>query len=495
MAVTATAVLVFLLAIPGVWARSTYGAQVSVDEPQYLMTALSVAHDLDLDVSDEIADESFRTFHEIPLNTQTRPIDDAGRRFSPHDPLLPLILAPAMAFAPDGPGLDPAADDGVRGWVAARVTMALIAALTAAVTCWFAAARAGVRPTIAAAVVTLAFAGVPLAPYATQVYPEMPAALATMNVLAVLAVPGGLANRHVIVALLGIVALPWLAVKYAPVAVVLAGWLAWRLLTGTRPPGRPMTTHGSAGLRSRVEPLLAPGLALAASGLLYLVIHQRIYGGWTVYAAGDHFAETGEFSVTGTSPDLVGRSRRLVGLLADRSFGLIPWQPLWLMVPFALFAWLRNRRPWIVPCMLTLLAGYLTATFVALTMHGWWSPGRQIVVVAPIAIIAVARLAEQSRLALRIALGLGALGVVNWLWLAWESNTGRRTIVVDFAETAAWPYRIVRRLFPDALTDDRVWLTVPWTVVIVASVLWGVRGSLDDRSPRRSDDPGPRSTG
>ena len=77
----------------GIPARSTYGAQVSVDEPQYLMTALSLGKDFNLDISDEIENGEYLPFHEVPLNTQTFDLDTAGQRLSPHDPLLPLLLA------------------------------------------------------------------------------------------------------------------------------------------------------------------------------------------------------------------------------------------------------------------------------------------------------------------------------------------------------------------------------------------------------------------
>ena len=43
-------------------------------------------------------------------------------------------------------------------------------------------------------------------------------------------------------------------------------------------------------------------------------------------------------------------------------------------------------RPW--SCRLA--AGWLVATFVALTMHGYWWPGRQVVVVLPALVLAVA---------------------------------------------------------------------------------------------------------
>ena len=101
----------FIIAISAINARATYGAKISVDEPQYLLTALSIAEDRDLDISDELAEERYLPFHEIPLNQQTIDLNEDGQRISPHDPLLPLVLSIPM---------------GIGGWVAAKITLSLI---------------------------------------------------------------------------------------------------------------------------------------------------------------------------------------------------------------------------------------------------------------------------------------------------------------------------------------------------------------------------------
>ena len=88
------ALTVSLVAALSIQARATYNAQVTADEPQYLITALSLGEDFDLDISDELEAERFRDFHEVNLNPQTIALDDAGLKISPHDPLLPLLLAP-----------------------------------------------------------------------------------------------------------------------------------------------------------------------------------------------------------------------------------------------------------------------------------------------------------------------------------------------------------------------------------------------------------------
>ena len=127
--------------------------------------------------------------------------------------------------------------------------------------------------------------------------------------------------------------------------------------------------EGGGGPRS---PRRWPG----GAGVAYLVAHRILYGGWTVYAAGDHFVG-GELTVMGNDPDRIGRTRRLAGLLLDRGFGLAAWMPGYLLAVPALAVLLRRRPPGWALLVLPLAAGWATATWVALTMHGWWwrAPG------------------------------------------------------------------------------------------------------------------------
>ncbi|MEM7274228.1 MAG: hypothetical protein AAF547_14185 [Actinomycetota bacterium] len=457
----------FAVGLVGLDARATYGARVSADEPQYLMTALSLAEDFDLDVSDEIEEELYLPFHEIGLNTQTIDLDDDGQRISPHDPLLPLVLAPAM---------------GLGGWAAAKAMLAAIAGLTAVATAWVAVRRFGITVGTATVGTIALFANPPLTAYATQVYPEMPAALATIiglgAVLGIQRNPGDGDGRipvgPVVVAVLAIIALPWLSVKYVPVAGVIGLGLLLRLDRIER----------RAAVRTTA--------VLAVSGALYLLLHQRIYGGWTVYAAGDHFVD-GEFLVVGSNPDYFGRSRRLAGLLIGRFFGLAPWAPVYLLLPAAVGAFARRGRE-VILALAVLATGWGVATWIALTMHGWWWPGRQVVVVLPVAVIAMLALVDGRPRRLIAAGALSLLGVVNWWWLAWEASTDRRTIIVDFFETEALPYRILSPIFPDHANYDviDVVVTVVWTVAILATVVAGWRQatppSLPDQQPGRDED-------
>lgn len=437
--------LVAVPAVLGVPTRSTYGARTSGDEPQYLLSALSLARDVDLDISDEIEGRSYEPFHEITLDPQTVPLDERGRQISPHDPLLPVVLALPM---------------GVGGWPLAKGTMALVAGSTAALAWWVAVRRFGVDPRPAALVVVAAGVSPPLVVYGSQVYPELPAALAVLAVVALLTGPARLGATAGGVA--GICALPWLSVKYVPVAAVLALALV-------------------AARRHRPRQVAAVALALVAMAAVYLVVHRRLYGGWTVYAAGDHFSETGEFSVVGTEPNHLGRARRLAGLLIDRRFGLVPWSPLWLALVPAAAALVRRRPPAALVMLGVIGAAWTTATFVALTMHGWWWPGRQVVVVLPLAAVVVAWWAQRWRPARSLIAVAGVLGLSNWLWLALEASTGRRTIIVDFFDTAAPAYRLAALILPDGMAPSVTGtvLTALWWLLLVALAIFGWRSVGD----------------
>ena len=129
-------------------------------------------------------------------------------------------------------------------------------------------------------------------------------------------------------------------------------------------------------------------------------------------------------------------------------------------------------------------AGWLNATFVALTMHGYWVPGRQIVVVLPLAALGLAVVADRGRTWLTTTVVLGVVGAVNWVWLAVESSTGRRTLVDDFAATASWPHRAIRVVLPDGLrpTGASVALLTAWAAIVITLLVAGLRASDGPRS-------------
>ncbi len=429
-------------------ARATYGARVTADEPQYLLSALSLEEDLDLDLHDEIATRAYEPFHEITLDPQTEPNAD-GREFSPHDPLLPVLLAPGMA---------------VGGWVGAKLTLAVLGGVLAALVLWVAVARLGVGRRSATVVVLAFFVCAPLTSYGAQVYPELPAALAVTAAIA--AITGSLGRRGLVVLLVSVVALPWLSVKYVPVAAGLAVVGGWRLWA-----------------RGERDTVARSAVVLGVAGIVFLVFHRVVYGGWTVYASGDHFVSGGgEFTVVGGRPHYLGRSQRLLGLLVDRGFGLVAWAPVYLAAVPAFGALARRRPPWWDAVALPLVAGWLNATFLALTMHGWWWPGRQVVVVLPCVVLVSAWWADRHAARVWTIAGLAAVGVVLWGWVVLEVLQERLRLIIDFEATRDPLYRAWRHLLPDLrhTTGATPVLMAVWLAVVAGLALWGWRSAVGD---------------
>jgi hypothetical protein len=445
----------------GLDARASYGARMIADEPQYVLSAISLVEDGDLDIADELAAERWRVFHEVQLPRQTEPRPN-GSELSPHDPLLPVLLAPGV---------------GLFGWVGARLTMAAVAGALASLLVWTAVVRLRVRLGVALVTVAAFSLSAPLSSYGSQVYPELVAGLAVAVASAALLGPPS--SRRTVAWVTAVVALPWLGVKYAPVAAAITAAALWLELA--RPvistPMRSTPGHHLVENRRRAAVAVA---VLVAAGTVYLAFHQAVYGGWTVYAAGDHFVD-GELTVVGHDADHLGRSVRLVGLLVDRHFGLVAWAPVYLLAVPAVAALLRPRRrpggPVRSVLLLPLAAGWATATWVALTMHGWWWPGRQIVVVLPSVVLAVARFVDgRGRLVVATAVA-GAIGAATWLWLVVETTFGGITLIVDFDRTSNPWVRAWRQLLPDQRADGFATAAreVLWVVVLAVLAVAGWR--------------------
>jgi hypothetical protein len=433
------AAVAFAAAVLGIGVPSLHNVQAGVDEPQYLLSALSLAEDGNLDISDELQQQRWRVFHGDDLPVQTEPFAD-GSEISPHDPLLPMLVAVPM---------------GLFGWVGAKVALGLMAAACAALLGWTAVRRFGVSPRVAAVGSAAAFASPPLGVYSQQVYPEMPAALATLAAVAMLTTPR-LRSAHVLGTAAAVVALAWLGSKYVPVGIALTGALLVLL-------------HRRAGWR----PVAGVSGALALAGAAYLAVHQLVWHGWTVYASGDYFQQTGEFSVVGVDPSYVGRSLRLVGLFVDQNYGLVPWQPAWLLlVPAVVALLVRRPRGWLT-LLAPLCAAWATAVWVALTMHGFWWPGRQVVVVLPLAAVALLWLVDRVLPRLRpLAAALGLLGVASLAALLVQGWSGPLTWVLHYHDAWAPAYRLLGPVLPDYTGDSYMAGHVAWLCLLSTLAAW-----------------------
>ena len=271
---------------------------------------------------------------------------------------------------------------------------------------------------------------------------------------------------------MAVVALPWLSVKYAPGGGRCSRrsgvWRLWR--DGPPARGRPGWRPGS---RSRRWPSWW--------------CTRRSTAARRPYAAGSYFVD-GQLQVIGSDPDYVGRSRRLVGLFVDRDFGIAAWQPAWLRAdPRPGRAGGPPAAGRVDPGRCPLAAGWFVATFVALTMQGWWFPGRQLVVVLPLAAIAIAWWARSGGWRLATFLALGAVGVLAQAWIVAEGLRGDLAWVVNLQSTANPLYRAWREALPSYLARGRRRpgsLHWGWAAVAVAVAV--------ARLPRRPASPLPR---
>jgi len=344
--------------------------QVSGDEPHYLLMAQSLGREGDLDLEDNFAREDWREYTPGPLAAHYGTPRRDGRPYPAHSPGLSLLLAPAYAGG---------------GRPACIVLLALLAALVVVE-----ARRLALRLTAdprAAFVAGAASAGPPLCFYAFHVYTEVPSALclvASLNRL--LAAPG--AAGAGLAAFLA-ACLPWLHVKMIPAAAAL-GVVALVRLEG----------------RARVAFVLVAG----AMAVGYLGYYQHVFGRPTPLALYGGLPEDARSSPVAA----------LVGLLLDRSFGLLPHAPVFLVALAGLGPLARRwRDAW--PC---LLVGAAVLAPV-LTWRMWWGgqcpPGRFLVPLVPFLAAALAvRIAEPWPGIARWRSALLGLGLALAAFMVWD---------------------------------------------------------------------------
>src|SRR5262249_40893649 len=239
-----------------------------------------------------------------------------------------------------------------------------------------------------------------------------------------------------------IAVLPWLNVRYAPLAVLLLAFLLW-----TRP-----------GVRTAAA-LVAPSLVSAVGIGFY---HFVLYG----------FFDPRQ--VYGRRPELSLSilPEGLPGLLLDQEFGLLVYAPVFaLAVPGFFHAWRKDARQGAV--LLALVAVVLgTASTWPMWRGGWNPPARFLVPVIPALALAVAaRLRRGMRVGgvflIGWALGTGLLG-------SWEPRLVHR----DRDETAPffrhhsgaeeWTPLLPGFVLAD---PDRYRLSAVWIVALATAVV------------------------
>jgi hypothetical protein len=429
----------------GVPLRGSFGARVTADEPFYLLTVESLRTDRDLDLTNQYERMAYARFWDgsEPLWHQSSPGPD-GRLLSPHNVGLPVLLLPAYSIG----GLET-----TKGFLATigGVTVGFAYLLT----------RRLVRSrTTAAAATALVAVSAPWFIYASQIYPEMPAALLVCLTLWMLLAPRPGAWQGACVALL-LAGAMWLGSKYAPIAAALFLLALVRLPR----PGAILLVAVSAGLASH-----------------YLWFHHVTFGGATPYTVNRLYSGYDTVQLVQLHWGFIDRVYRFLGLWVDQEFGLVRWAPILLLVlPGASF--LVRRKPRAGTILLSVIAVQLfVAVFLAITMRGWWFPGRMLIVVLPALVPLVAAALQEMRN--WVAFGVVALlimGTVNAtlsLWLA--ARAGIVALAVNpFAAHGAW-LDLSARAFPlfTEYGPATLGLSICWLALAAVLLLWPVRSRV-----------------
>jgi len=335
---------------------------ITGDEPHYLTIATSLVKDWDLDIYNNYRDKDYFAFYPFHVGDARDPEDmhalygRGGALFSKHGVGLPLLILPAMQLGGHGP---------------ATVFLMGIAALLSVhvlLLAWDCTHRA--TPT------ALAWLGVawtpPLLLYAPLFYPELPGALLTiMGVRAALRLSrdpdvGRSSLGFVILVAVAVGLLPWLHLRYLPIAAVV--WLA------------------AVALALRARQWQAISILILLPGLLggvLLALNWRLFGG---------VPPVDEYGTIALSHVLAGAP----GLLLDRQFGLLPYSPVYLVPLLGVAAVGRVLTPVRTAIVLAPLAVYVAFISSFSYWYGAFSPpARMLVPVLPLlaapAAVALAR--------------------------------------------------------------------------------------------------------
>ena len=421
--------------------RATRGASVTGDEPFYLLTTQSLLADGDFDLRNQYAARSYESFFDHPdgLWQQSAPLPD-GPLLSPHNPGLSILVIPGFALG---------------GLIGAQIQLLVLAAATMALAFVLADRLTGRR-----AVSWLVSLGVGLTAtafiYSTEIYPEFPAALAL--VLSLLLVtrrrPLGVTDGLLLVAVLTVTC--WLGIKYAPLALLVA---AYFLLKADRS-GR-----------------MALVIAGAASAGFFAWFHLHLFGGLTPYGVNVVYAQWNTVEILGGHIEFGERYYRLWGLFIDRHFGIGRWAPLLLTVVPGM-ALLAVAGPAHRLVLALIFLQLLIATFIAITMMGWWFPGRTLLTVLPLCVVPLGLLVAGAPSWGKITvalLGFYTLAVTAGLALAGRAE--EITIAVDPFDMGFPPFQGLAGLFPwyTWWTVETWWLTIFWLAlagVAIVSTVW-----------------------
>jgi hypothetical protein len=366
------------------------------DEPHYLLVAESIAFDGDVDLRNDYAsrERTLRVVNIFPLdyNLQAAVYKESGELRPLHGVGLSALLAPAV---------------GLGGLTGARLVMVLIAALLAH-QLYFLLADLGLRRRYRmGAWIAFAFC-MPVLPFTSQIYPELPGALLVIVVLRIILRRTGSAWALAMGSVAS-AALFWLHVRYFPISFALLAGLAYAA-TSDRPKGT--TSEAKRGLLERAR-------AVAADLNRHLVAARRRWPTTTLpvlvpyavmlalfVAAFEHWygspdPRTPYYAYSKTTLGGGGLQAVYDYVLHDLFNPLVGW------IPFAPVHWLGLAAlgcvvvwfGWPAAACIGVAAGYELSLASSAPAGGWGLPARYLLIVMPLIAVPIAVAIQQLRLA------------------------------------------------------------------------------------------------
>jgi hypothetical protein len=425
------------------------------DEPHYLIVMQSLVLDHDLDLANDYAGDRYLPYypakiddiHGIHVGTAIYSIRDLG-----------LVVLGVIPFA-----------IGERTGVLAL--LCVVGALLAAQLYLLLRDLAFEKRVAFLAVAATAFTH-PLLTYTSQVYPELPAALAFVTAVRAMRRGADTTVRDLAIASFCVGTLPWLTTRAWFVAIgvgVVIAYVAFRPFS--------------------VRRVIAGAGPFAALVLLLSYLNYRQFGLFLPSAG--YYLIRDQQQVLAFAPQ-VGA----LGLFFDRTFGLIGRTPLYLLAFVGGAALWRRWRGGQAAELAPLALGWLLAFLYIADIAYWWADGspssRYLVATAPLLVVAVAGGIETIRMAgrLRPALSVAAWAAALWSAYAVFSYAMEPTLGYDLATdiragigTRFWLYvgKVLRpdpgSAFPSLVVIDArsVALAIAWVAVAVALAAAGWR--------------------
>ena len=351
------------------------------DEPFYVLTAISIIRDGDLDESNNFENRDYDEFY------PAQPLPDAWNGW----PAFPRTLPPHPAtteldglHTKHGLGLSLliALPYEVAGRAGAMLVV-LICAVLVAVNMYLLAREERASPAWAASISAMLALSMPIAPYAALLFPEIPSALLLIYAIRRLA---SHENTWLTLGLTGtsIGLLPWLHQRFVPTVLILVVFALMKL----------WRTRDATMAVVTLVPIVLGGFALVGYNLwLY---------GRPIQNTADHAGFNGLTETVNAG----------FGLLLDAQWGLLIAAPIYLLAIAGIPQWYR------VSYVARLaLAALLPYVLVIATYSVWWGewgpPARYLVPIAPFAAGALAVLiAGLTTRGIVAVIGIWGVGMV-----------------------------------------------------------------------------------